>query len=179
MENKALIIGSTRAGLQAAKNLADCGVEVHLVESKPFLGNRGEYLLPNYLLNTEFLEILKHPKITTWTNTVVKEIDQKNGDYRIVLDQYPRYIDLTKCTACGECVQVCPITIPGTNQKAIFLGGQPECAVIEKGGISACTNACRAGIHVHGYVALRFVRFILDSKTCLYRSLIFPNLCLR
>ncbi len=177
MENKALIIGSTRAGLQAAKNLADCGVEVHLIESKPFLGNRGEYLLPDYLLNTRFLEILKHPKITTWTNTVVEEIDQINGNYRAKLNQYPRYIDLTKCTACGECVQVCPITIPGTNQKAIFLGGQPGCAVIEKKGISPCTNACPAGIHVQGYVALIAQGRYLEAYHLIHDALPFPSVC--
>ena len=44
MEKQVLVIGCTQAGLQAAKDLADVGLYVNLVESSPFIG--GDQLLP-------------------------------------------------------------------------------------------------------------------------------------
>ena len=136
MENQVLVIGCTKAGLQAAQDLADVGLYVNLVESSPFIGGDQETPMPNHLKNTLLLEILKHPRIKVWTNTDIQEITQNDGQYQVNLIQNPRYIDLSKCTACGDCVEVCPITVPGTDLKAIHFGGQPDCAVIEKSGIS-------------------------------------------
>lgn len=153
MGSEVLIIGSSQAGLQAASDLADIGLKIHLVEPRPFMGKEGEHVFPDYLVNLQLLEILKHPNISSWTNTGLEDLSMENDSYRAVLQQFPRYIDLSKCTACGACIDICPVTVPGTSRKAIYLGGQPDCAVIEKGGISPCTTACPAGIHVQGYVA--------------------------
>ena len=46
MGREVLIIGSSQAGLQAALDLADTGVKVHLIEPMPFMGKKGEYIFP-------------------------------------------------------------------------------------------------------------------------------------
>jgi NADPH-dependent glutamate synthase beta subunit-like oxidoreductase/formate hydrogenlyase subunit 6/NADH:ubiquinone oxidoreductase subunit I len=177
MENCVLIVGSTRAEVQAALDLADCGIQVYLIESKSFLGSQEEYLSPDLYQNTRLLELLKHPRIKTWTNTVLEELNRKNGKTQALIYQSPRYVDLTKCTACGDCLEICPITIPETGQKAITLGGQPGCAVIQKAGISPCTNACPAGIHVQGYVALIAQRRYKEAYQLIHDALPFPSVC--
>lgn len=177
MGSEVLIIGSSQAGLQAASDLADIGLKVHLVEPRPFMGKEGEHIFPDYLVNLRLLEILKHPNILSWTNTVLEDLSMENDSYRAVLQQFPRYIDLSKCTACGACIDICPVTVPGTSRKAIYLGGQPDCAVIEKGGISPCTTACPAGIHVQGYVALIAQRRYREAYDLIHSALPFPSVC--
>ncbi len=177
MGREVLIIGSSQAGLQAALDLADIGLKVQLVEPSPFMGRNGEYLFPDYLVNRRLLEIIKHPNISTWTNTEIQELNQENGSFQAVLQQFPRYIDLSKCTACGACIDVCPVTVPGTSRKAIYLDGQPDCAVIEKRGRAPCSTACPAGIHVQGYVALIAQQRYREAYDLIYSALPFPSVC--
>jgi len=177
MDRQVLVIGSTLAGLQAAQDLASIGLQVNLIENSPFIARDDTYHLPAYLKNTKLLEIFKDPRIKVWTNTDVDQIIRTNGGYQVRLEQSPRYIDLSKCTACGDCVDVCPVTIPGTDLKAIHFGGQPDCAVIEKSGIAPCTNACPAGIHVQGYVALINQGRYKEAYRLIYEDLPFPSVC--
>lgn len=172
-----MVIGCTKAGLQAAQDLADVGLQVNLVEGSPFIGSNQNFGLPDHLENTLLLETIKHPRIKVWTNTDVNQITRTNSGYQVQLQQHPRYIDLSRCTACGDCVDVCPVTIPGTDLKAIHFGGQPDCAVIEKAGISPCTNACPAGIHVQGYVALINQGRYREAYRLIYEALPFPSVC--
>jgi NADPH-dependent glutamate synthase beta subunit-like oxidoreductase/coenzyme F420-reducing hydrogenase delta subunit/Pyruvate/2-oxoacid:ferredoxin oxidoreductase delta subunit len=152
----ALIIGGSAAGLQAALDLADSGINVHLIEPSPFLGNGGRSMVPAHLLNAGMLEVAKHPRITMWTNTRLQSVEGQMDSLRVKLQQHPRYVDLTKCTGCGDCVEVCPVTMPETGRKAIYLmdGIQPGCAAIEKLGRAPCADACPGGIHAQGYIAL-------------------------
>ncbi|NIV35422.1 MAG: hypothetical protein GWN58_39995, partial [Anaerolineae bacterium] len=46
---------------------------------------------------------------------------ESSGRFHVELRQHPRYVDLTKCTACNDCIEVCPVTVPGTDRKAIHL----------------------------------------------------------
>jgi NADPH-dependent glutamate synthase beta subunit-like oxidoreductase/coenzyme F420-reducing hydrogenase delta subunit/formate hydrogenlyase subunit 6/NADH:ubiquinone oxidoreductase subunit I len=151
-----LILGGRPAGLQAALDLADSGINVHLIESSPFLGNGGSTRVPDHLLGAKTLEVAKHPRIRVWTNTRLQSVKLDIECLHVELQQHPRYIDLTKCTGCGDCVEVCPVTVPETERKAIYLmgGRQPGCAVIDKTEKPPCAGVCPGGIHVQGYIAL-------------------------
>jgi len=177
MGKEVLIQGSTPGALRAAENLADCGLTVHLVESSPFIGEMESAQGPVYLWNTRLLEILKDPQIKTWTNTEIKDIEWNADHCQVGLIQSPRYIDLARCTACGKCVEICPVTIPGTSLKAIHLGGQPDCAVITKEGLAPCSSACPAGIHVQGYVALIADGRYQEAYQLIHDALPFPSVC--
>ena len=146
----ALIIGGTVAGIQAALDLADSGIQVHMVESSPFLGADGAAAIPRHLLNARLLELTRHTNVEVWTSTSVSRASGNAGRFRVELRQHPRYVDLAKCTACKDCLEVCPVTVPGTDHRAIYLveGAQPGCAVIEKQGKAPCSNTCPGGIHV-------------------------------
>ncbi len=156
MTQGVLIIGGSEAGIQSALDLADADVDVHILEPTPFLGNIHHPTLPVHLYRTRMLEAARHPRVTFWTHTDLDKIEGQSGNYRVKLRQNPRYVDLSKCTACGDCISVCPVSVPGTGRKVIYLKDncEPGCAVIDKSGIAPCTHACPGGIHVQGHVAL-------------------------
>ena len=179
MTRGALIIGATAAGLQAALDLADSGIHVHLVEPSPFLGSDGSGGVAPHLFHTRLLEVAKHANVTAWTNTRVYRVEGESGAWTVELRQHPRYVDLGKCTACGDCVQVCPVAVPGAGRKAIHLAnaGQPGCAAIDKLGKPPCSNTCPGGIHVQGYVALTAEGRFQEAIDLIREAIPFPGIC--
>jgi NADPH-dependent glutamate synthase beta subunit-like oxidoreductase len=174
-----LIIGSSLAGIQAAQDLADAGLSVHLVEPAPFLGNAGATTLPHHLLTTRILKLARHPRVRLYTNTDVIDAKGHVGELRVQLRQHPRFVDLQRCTGCGDCIDACPVTVPNSGNKAVYLpqGVQPECAVIEKFGKAPCSSACPGGIHVQGYVALIAQGRFQEAFDLIRDAIPFPGIC--
>jgi NADPH-dependent glutamate synthase beta subunit-like oxidoreductase/NAD-dependent dihydropyrimidine dehydrogenase PreA subunit len=160
MSNKgALVIGGNLAGVRAALDLAQSGIQAYLVEGLPFLGHGNEGQLSQHLLTAEMLEAVKHPNIEILTDSRVTDLTGQRGGFQAEVQHDPRYVDLTKCTACGDCEPVCPVTVSinGKSRKAIFghgYGAVPNIFAIEKRGIAPCRATCPGGIHAQGYVAL-------------------------
>jgi heterodisulfide reductase subunit A2 len=44
------------------------------------------------------------------TNTTVEKFEGVPGHFKVSLLNHPRYIDPLKCTGCGQCSQICPVT---------------------------------------------------------------------
>ena len=179
MSKAALIVGGSPAGIQAALDLADSGIRVHLMTSEPFLGNTGAGSVNDPLWMHRLLEIAKHPRISLWTHTRLESAEGESRSFHITLCQQPRYVDVTKCTACGDCIDACPVTVSGTDHKAVSLmeGGQPGCAVIHKQGNAPCTNACPGGIPVQGYVALIAQGRLKEALDLIEEAIPFPGIC--
>ena len=85
------------------------------------------------------------------------------GDFTITLARQPRYIDLAKCTGCGECANVCPVSMKDefnqglADRKAVYrLYPQaiPAAFAIKKLDRPPCNLTCPAEINVQGYVQL-------------------------
>jgi len=104
----------------------------------------------------------RHPNITLLTCSEVEEISGYVGNFTARVRRRPRYVIEDKCTGCGECVNVCPVTVPSEfdmglgDRRAIyraFTQAIPPAFVIDKRD-SPCKIACPAHIHVQGYVAL-------------------------
>ena len=178
MSKGALILGGSPAGLQAALDLGDVGIHVHLIEPSPFLGNGGSTRVPDHLLNARMLEVAKHPRIRVWTNTFLQSAKSQTGSLQVQLQQYPRYVDLARCTGCGDCVEVCPVMLPQSQNRAIYLkdGCQPGCAAIDKMGKAPCAGACPGGVHAQGYVALIAQGRFQEALDLIREAIPFPGI---
>ena len=111
-----LVIGGGVAGIQAALDLADTGYRVYLVEKEPSIGGmmaRIDKTFPTMdcsicILAPKMSDIGHHPNVELLTNSEVTEVKGYIGNFHVKVLKKARYV--TKdCTACGECVKVCPI----------------------------------------------------------------------
>ncbi len=72
------------------------------------------------------MDVGRHPNITLFTMSELKEVKGEVGNFSVKIVKHPRYVDISKCTACGDCVKVCPIVEPNEfdlglkSRKAIY-----------------------------------------------------------
>jgi len=174
-----LIFGGSPAGLQAALDLAETGIEVLLTEISPFIGDDPVSTPPHYTSSVHALAAAKHPRIHLLTHTALKSVENTRDAFKVQLQMRPRYVDLNRCTSCGDCLEVCPVQVLGNDHKAIYLrdGPQPQSAVIDKMGLAPCAHACSAGIHVQGYVALIAQGRFQEALDLVREAIPFPGIC--
>jgi heterodisulfide reductase subunit A-like polyferredoxin len=97
------------------------------------------------------------------TNTELVNLDGEPGRFKAKVRQQPRFIDLSKCTSCGECAKVCPVNLPSeydeelSEKKATYkqyAQAIPGGFAIQKADKAPCRLACPAGLNVQGYVQM-------------------------
>ncbi len=85
------------------------------------------------------------------------------GNFSVTIQKKPRFIDAAKCTACGDCTDVCPVELPneydqGMSQKRAtfkkYAQAIPSAFAIQKADKAPCRDACPAGLNVQGYVQM-------------------------
>ena len=116
---KALVIGGGVAGIQAALDLADTGYTVYLVEKEPSVGGRMAQIDKTFptmdcsicILAPKMSDVGRHPNIELLANSEITEVQGYIGNFNVKVLKKPRYVT-EDCTACGECVDVCPVTAP-------------------------------------------------------------------
>jgi len=93
----------------------------------------------------------------------VEKIAGTEGNFTVTLNKAPRYIDESRCTACGDCAGVCPVILPSeydqglVTRKATFkkyAQAIPGAFAIQKADKAPCRLACPAGLNVQGYVQM-------------------------
>ncbi len=112
---EALVIGGGIAGIQASLDLADQGHKVYLVEKTPSLGGRMAQLDKTFptldcsgcILTPKMMEVLNHSNIELLTYSEVTNVDGSIGNYKVKINKKARYVDMDKCTGCGDCVDAC------------------------------------------------------------------------
>jgi heterodisulfide reductase subunit A len=57
-------------------------------------------------------DVGRHPNITLLTLSEVTDINGFIGNFHVKVHRKARYVDEKECTACGDCVKVCPVTKP-------------------------------------------------------------------
>ena len=188
----ALIIGAGIAEMQAALDIADKGFQVHLVEKDPSIGGHMAQLDKTFptldcsacIITPKMVDTANHPNIHLYTYSEVLNIEGKAGNFRVTLRKKPRYVDMTKCTACADCVPQCPVTLPNEfdmklgNRKAIYVPfpqAVPLKYTIDRNGPAPCAATCPAGIHVQGYVALAGVGKYREALALIRKDLPLPG----
>ena len=113
----ALVLGGGIAGMQASLDLANAGIKVYLVDRSPTIGGTMSQLDKTFptndcsmcIVSPKLVEVARHIDIETITNSELESLTGEAGNFRAVIKNYPRYIDLEKCTGCGVCRQTCPV----------------------------------------------------------------------
>jgi heterodisulfide reductase subunit A-like polyferredoxin len=189
-----MVVGGGIAGMQASLDLADQGFKVYLVETKSAIGGKMAQLDKTFPTNDcamctispKLVETGRHPNIEILTDTSVMDIMGEPGDFSVTVHHEPRYIDLTKCNACGDCAKVCPIVIPdkfneGLNERRaaykLYPQAVPNAYAIEKRGIAPCRDACPAGQRAQGYIALIREGRWDDALRVIKMDNPFPGIC--
>jgi len=112
-----LVVGGGIAGMQAALDVAKAGNKVYLVEKDSTIG--GHMLQFDKTFPTldcaacigtpKMVEVGQNPNIQLMTYCEVVEISGFVGNFKVKVRKKPRYIDISKCTGCGDCARACPV----------------------------------------------------------------------
>jgi len=113
----AMVVGGGIGGMQAALDLAESGIKVYLVETKPCIGGVMSQLDKTFPTNDcamctmapRLVEIGRHKDIEIVTLADIEDIEGQPGNFTVTLKKRPRYIDEEKCTGCALCVNNCPV----------------------------------------------------------------------
>jgi len=113
-----MIIGGGISGMQSALDLANADFKVYLVEDSPAVGGRMAQLDKTFptndcsmcIVSPKLVELGRHRNIELLTYSEIISLEGESGNFIATIKQHPRYVDLNKCTGCGQCEIVCPVT---------------------------------------------------------------------
>ncbi len=174
---RALVIGGGIAGITAALDIADAGFPVDIVEKDYTVGGKMAKLDKTFptldcascIVTPKMTEVSQNPNIRILSASEVSRVKGYIGNFEIDITRHPRYVDETKCTGCGACIEKCPnkkvpnaFNLNLNNRKAIdipFAQAVPKVANIDanyclhmKGLANGkdnvcgfCEKACAAG----------------------------------
>jgi heterodisulfide reductase subunit A-like polyferredoxin len=167
----ALVVGGGIAGVQAALDLANSGIKVYLLERSPAIGGKMAQLDKTFptndcamcIISPKLVEAGRHLNIEIITNSELVSLEGEAGHFKAAIRKHPRYVDMSKCTSCNDCTEVCPIFLPnefneGLDQRKAIYRPYPQAVpntfLVTKRGTSPCKHTCPAETSAQGYVAL-------------------------
>lgn len=124
-----LVVGGGIAGIEAALRIAGAGRQVFLVEREPSIGGHMSQFDKTFptldcaacILTPKMVAVGQNPNIKLLTYSEVVGVSGFVGNFKVRIRQKKRYVDLSKCTGCGICWEVCfARTVPA--QKVIKRG---------------------------------------------------------
>jgi len=191
---RALVIGGGIAGIQASLDIADAGYEVVLVERSPSIGGHMAQLDKTFptldcsacILTPKMTMVGQHANIKLMSYSEVEDVSGYIGNFRVKIKNKSRYIDVSKCTGCGECAKVCPVELNSEfdenlgKRKATYIPfpqAIPNKYIIDKRGYPPCRVACPAGVNAQGYVVLISQGKFQEALEVLRRTMPFAGVC--
>ncbi len=127
--NSVLVVGGGVAGIKAAMDLSEAGREVVLIDKARSIGGLMTQLDRTFptnncdlcTLSPHLSETGRQRHIELLTLTRLTGVSGNAGAFTVSLEVAPRYIDVEKCTACGECIKAfpeCVLFTPGLDHRA-------------------------------------------------------------
>jgi heterodisulfide reductase subunit A len=151
MTKRALVIGGGIAGITAALDIADAGFPVDIVETKPTVGGKMAMLDKTFptldcascIVTPKMTEVSQNPNIRILSYSEVQSVTGYVGNFTAQIKRKARYVDETKCTGCGACIEKCPnkrvpndFNLNLNNKTAIYIPfaqAVPKVATIDAG----------------------------------------------
>jgi heterodisulfide reductase subunit A-like polyferredoxin len=106
-----LVVGGGIAGIQASLEVAKAGYHAYLVERTATIG--GHMLQFDKTFPTldcaacigtpKMVSVGQNPNIKLMTYSEVVDVSGYVGNFKVKVRRKPRYVDIQKCTGCGEC----------------------------------------------------------------------------
>ncbi len=194
VKGSVLVAGGGIAGIQAALDLAESGFYVYLAERRSAIGGTMAQLDKTFptndcsmcIISPKLVECGRHLNIELLTNTEIESLSGEAGDFTVRLRQHPRYVDIDKCTSCGECQKVCPIEVDsefdaGLSMRRaaykLYPQGMPSAYAITKRGTSPCRATCPTHVSVQGFIALMAKGKYREALALFKQSHPFPGIC--
>ncbi|MFO7930620.1 MAG: FAD-dependent oxidoreductase [Desulfosalsimonas sp.] len=127
--NRVLVIGGGMAGIRVALDLAESLRDVVLIDKSHAIGGIMTSLDRTFPTNNcdlctispHLSESGRQQRIDLRPMTEVEKVQGEQGDFRVTIKTMPRYIDVEKCTACGDCLEKFPECVrftPGLDPRA-------------------------------------------------------------
>ncbi|MDR3640848.1 MAG: CoB--CoM heterodisulfide reductase iron-sulfur subunit A family protein [Humidesulfovibrio sp.] len=171
VQKRVLIVGGGVAGIQAALDCADGGLDVVLVERKSSIGGIMSKLDKTFptvdcsvcVLGPKMVDAGQNPRITLHMLSEVEEVSGYVGNFEVKVRKHTTYVDWTKCTGCGACEEKCPsrkvpdafnenvslttaigIPFPQATPKRATINAE-HCLRLTKGKCGVCEKICPTG----------------------------------
>ncbi|MEM5787308.1 MAG: FAD-dependent oxidoreductase, partial [Syntrophobacteraceae bacterium] len=169
--NKVLVIGGGVGGIRAALDLAEAGRNVVLIDKHYALGGLMTRLDRTFPTNNcdlctispDLSESGRELRMEFMSLTQLDGVEGEAGDFKVSLTTSPRYIDVQKCTACGECHKQFPECVrftPGLDHRAPTCMRYPQATpyafsidMDKCKDIEALASVCHAGAILPGDTA--------------------------
>ncbi|HEY3277862.1 MAG TPA: FAD-dependent oxidoreductase [Syntrophorhabdaceae bacterium] len=197
-EKRVLVVGGGIGGITAALELASCGVRVTMLEEGPSIGGRMIQLDKTFptldcstcTLSPKMVEVALQKRIELLSWAMPRAVKKEEKGFLVTIHKKARFVDTTKCNACGSCSVFCPVVMKsefnmGTgSRKAVYIPfpqAIPNKASIDKREDrpckAACVDACPVHTNVLGYVKhIREGRFN-DAYLLIRETNPFPSAC--
>jgi quinone-modifying oxidoreductase subunit QmoA len=115
MKSDILVVGAGIAGITAAVEAAETGMNVILIERNPYIGGKvtqfSKYFPklcpPACGLEINIRRLRTNPLIKLFTLAEIYKVVNESDKYYVDIKLKPRFIN-NQCTSCGDCVKVCP-----------------------------------------------------------------------
>ena len=65
------------------------------------------------------MDVGRHPNIELLTFSEVEDVSGYVGNFKVRVRKKARYVDEDECTACGDCVEACPVVVPDSFQMGL------------------------------------------------------------
>lgn len=171
VNKRVLVIGGGVAGIQAALDCADGGIPVVMVEREATIGGKMAKLDKTFptvdcsacILGPKMVDVAQHDNITLYAHAEVEDISGYVGNFTVKIRKRTTYVDWSKCTGCGACLEKCPskktpdafnefmgpttaitIAFPQAIPKRAVINAE-HCRQFVKGKCGVCAKICPVG----------------------------------
>ena len=189
-----LVCGGGVAGIQASLDLSAAGFRVYLVEEKPTIGGGMARLDKTFptgdcatcIISPKLVECIRDLNIDVLTMADVVKLDGEAGRFKATVRKRRRYVDVDKCTACGDCAEACPVTLTSPFEAGIgtakaidraYAQASPNAFFITKRPRATCSAGCPIDTSVQAYVGLISAGKFKEAADAIRRENPLPSIC--